>query len=76
VTLAHELGFGVVAEGIETMRAWVQSGLLGADRAQGWLIAPGLSHRDLLERLSGGALTAAGDAVHAARKSLAQWSLA
>jgi EAL domain-containing protein (putative c-di-GMP-specific phosphodiesterase class I) len=55
VSLAHDLGFAVVAEGIETMRAWLQSASHGADRAQGWLIAPAMTRTELIAGLRGGA---------------------
>jgi EAL domain-containing protein (putative c-di-GMP-specific phosphodiesterase class I) len=54
VRLAHDLGLSVVAEGVETPSAWRQCEELGADRAQGWLIAPALRRAQLLELLERG----------------------
>ena len=39
VDLAHNLGLSVVAEGVETTKAWKMLQALGCDEAQGYLIA-------------------------------------
>ena len=39
IALAHNLGLGVVAEGVETAAAWKLLGALRCDQAQGFLIA-------------------------------------
>lgn len=51
IKLAHDLGLSVVAEGVETAEAWRQSARLGADRAQGWLIAGALPRPELIALL-------------------------
>ena len=51
VNLAHDLGLGVVAEGVETLRTWAQSAKLDADRAQGWLIDSAMPRDELVVRL-------------------------
>jgi EAL domain-containing protein (putative c-di-GMP-specific phosphodiesterase class I) len=56
VRLAHDLGLDVVVEGVETLRTWAHSAKLHAERAQGWLFAPALSRRDLLDWLAAGTL--------------------
>lgn len=52
VKLAHDLGLAVVAEGVECAQAWHRSARLGADLAQGWMIAPALPRAELVKLLS------------------------
>jgi EAL domain-containing protein (putative c-di-GMP-specific phosphodiesterase class I) len=59
VRLAHDLGLSVVAEGVQTPDAWNLSARLGADRAQGWLIAPALPRREMIALLERSVLGAA-----------------
>jgi diguanylate cyclase len=47
VHVAHQLGIQVVAEGIETDEAWSQLRSLGAERAQGFLIAKPMPAREV-----------------------------
>ena len=54
VRLAHDLGLGVVAEGVETEEQAAFLRGAGADFAQGYLHAPPLDRTSFEERLSGG----------------------
>jgi diguanylate cyclase len=47
IYLAHQMGLGVVAEGVETEDAWRQLRSMGCERAQGFLIAEPLPARDV-----------------------------
>ena len=47
IHLAHQLGFQVLAEGVETDQAWRQLRGMGAECAQGFLISKPLPSRDV-----------------------------
>jgi EAL domain-containing protein (putative c-di-GMP-specific phosphodiesterase class I) len=47
IHLAHQMGLQVVAEGVETDEAWRQLRSMGAERAQGFLIAKPLPAREV-----------------------------
>jgi diguanylate cyclase (GGDEF)-like protein len=47
IHLAHQMGLQVVAEGVETEEAWRQLRSMGAERAQGFLIAKPLPAREV-----------------------------
>ena len=47
IDLAHELGFDVVAEGVETTELWDALADLGCDVAQGYGIAMPMAYPDL-----------------------------
>jgi diguanylate cyclase (GGDEF)-like protein len=47
IHLAHQMGLQVVAEGVETEEAWRQLRSMGAERAQGYLIARPLPAREV-----------------------------
>lgn len=47
IELAHNLGFKVVAEGVESEAALAQLVLLGCDEAQGYYLSRPLSAHDL-----------------------------
>jgi len=47
IYIAHQMGVGVVAEGVETEDAWRQLRSMGCERAQGFLIAEPLPARDV-----------------------------
>jgi len=47
IHLAHQMGLQVVAEGVETEEAWRQLRSMGAERAQGFLIAKPLAAREV-----------------------------
>ncbi len=51
ISLGHNLGLEVVAEGVETNETLTQLSLLGCDRAQGFLFAPPLPRDELLSYL-------------------------
>ncbi len=53
ISLAHNLGLEVVAEGVETNEALTQLSLLGCDRAQGFFFAKPMALADLRCYLSG-----------------------
>lgn len=46
--LAHVLGFGVVAEGVEDALTWDRLGALGVDRVQGYAIARPMEARSVI----------------------------
>lgn len=52
VSLAHNLGLKVVAEGIETVRQYEELSNIGCDFAQGYLVGRPMKEADLLEYLS------------------------
>jgi EAL domain-containing protein (putative c-di-GMP-specific phosphodiesterase class I) len=52
--LGHELGLEVVAEGVETRRAWDLALELGCDLAQGFYMAPPSTREALIEWLNSG----------------------
>ena len=47
IDLAHSLGLGVVAEGVETLSAWRALAALGCDDAQGFWMSPAVPAEDL-----------------------------
>jgi EAL domain-containing protein (putative c-di-GMP-specific phosphodiesterase class I) len=47
IHVAHQLGIQVVAEGVETDEAWRQLRSIGAERAQGFLVAKPLPAREV-----------------------------
>jgi EAL domain-containing protein (putative c-di-GMP-specific phosphodiesterase class I) len=47
IDLAHSLGLGVVAEGVETLAAWRALAALGCDDAQGFWMSPAVPAEDL-----------------------------
>jgi len=47
ITLAHNLGMDVVAEGVETMSQFLQLHLLQCDKAQGYFFSKALSSEDI-----------------------------
>ena len=47
IYIAHQMGVGVVAEGVETEDAWRQLRSMGCERAQGSLIADPMPARDV-----------------------------
>jgi EAL domain-containing protein (putative c-di-GMP-specific phosphodiesterase class I) len=47
IHLAHQMGLGVVAKGVETEDAWRQLRSMGCERAQGSLIAESLQAREV-----------------------------
>jgi diguanylate cyclase (GGDEF)-like protein/PAS domain S-box-containing protein len=53
VTLAHTLGLGAAAEGVETAGQLAALRELGCDRAQGFFIARPMNNHDMGERLTG-----------------------
>lgn len=69
VSLAHDLGLEAVIEGVETLRMWRHGVKVGAERAQGWLIAPALPRGELVDRLCAGTL---GGPVSAVADTLAE----
>ena len=56
-------GMEVVAEGVETVKAWGLLNRLGCDEGQGWLFARPLQDEALLAWLAQGAAGAPGSAV-------------
>jgi diguanylate cyclase (GGDEF)-like protein len=48
INLAHNLGLGVAAEGVEDQETWDRLGELGCDAAQGFFISPPLPPDDFL----------------------------
>lgn len=48
IELAHNLNFGVVAEGVETAQSWVLLKALRCDAAQGWHIAKAMPAEQLV----------------------------
>jgi len=53
LTLAATFGLGVVAEGVETERQASLLREMGCPAMQGWLIAPGLTQTEFLQRFGG-----------------------
>ena len=51
ITLAHDLGRRVVAEGVETEGQYNQAALLGCDYCQGFYFSPPISATDFEQRL-------------------------
>jgi diguanylate cyclase (GGDEF)-like protein len=51
IDLAHNLGLGVVAEGVESAATWMRLGALGCDLGQGYHLAPPLPAEGLLALL-------------------------
>jgi EAL domain-containing protein (putative c-di-GMP-specific phosphodiesterase class I) len=47
IYMAHQMGLGVVAEGVETEDAWRQLRSMGCERAQGFLISEPLPAREV-----------------------------
>jgi EAL domain-containing protein (putative c-di-GMP-specific phosphodiesterase class I)/CheY-like chemotaxis protein len=52
IGMCHELGFEAVAEGVEAPEVWGLMKALGCDAAQGYLISPPLSARDIASWLA------------------------
>jgi EAL domain-containing protein (putative c-di-GMP-specific phosphodiesterase class I) len=63
VHLAHDLGMGVVAEGVSNARIWDALHALGCDEAQGFHVAPPMPAAQLLDWARGSPYRLA--AVHA-----------
>ncbi len=52
ITLAHRLGMGVVAEGVETAAVWERLAAMGCDWVQGYVLARPMPAPDVLPWLS------------------------
>ncbi|MBV8603996.1 MAG: EAL domain-containing protein [Pelomonas sp.] len=62
IELAHNLGLSVVAEGIETAKAWKLLAALGCDQAQGYFMAKPMAYEQFLGWQAGWQLPELGDA--------------
>ncbi|RZJ10903.1 MAG: EAL domain-containing protein [Rubrivivax sp.] len=49
IELAHNLGLAVVAEGLETAKAWAMLSRLGCDEGQGYYISKPMPHEQFIE---------------------------
>ena len=70
IELAHNLGLTVVAEGVETSKAWQLLAALGCDEGQGYFLSRPMPHAEFRAWLSRWSLPELGDAPHTALAGL------